>query len=114
MRSYIRQHYNPDLMQELFGSVNMPPQVIDFGMNDIQPGVHYTVLTGFYSRAIYPDAIADSAPFLFWLTHGTKFPAKAHREWIGKFFLGNELFEGKFCLPSDHADLNGKPVNMRH
>lgn len=112
MRTYLRGHYDPYLMEELFGSVNVPPQMIDFGMNDIQPGVHYTILKGFYSRAINPDDIVDAAPFLYWLTHGTKFPARAHREWVQKFFLGNELFEGKFCLPSINPDLDGKPVNM--
>ncbi len=112
MRSFLNQNYDPHLMEELFGNVNIPPQMIDFGMNDIQPGVHYTVLTGFYGRAIYPDAIEDAAPFLYWLTHGTKFPAKAHREWVQKFFLGNELFEGKFCLPSTNPVLDGKPVKM--
>ena len=112
MRSFLRHHYDPHLMEALFGSVNIPPQMIDFGMNDIQPGVHYTVLTGFYSRAIYPEAIEDAAPFLYWLTHGTKFPARAHREWVQKFFLGNELITGTFCLPSVHPELDGKPVNM--
>jgi len=112
MRSFLRQHYDPYLMEELFGSVNIPPQMIEFGMNDIQPGVHYTVLSGFYGRAIYPDAIEEAAPFIYWLTHGTKFPARAHREWVQKFFLGNELFEGTFCLPSSNPDLDGKPVRM--
>ncbi len=112
MRSFIRQNYDAYVMKELFGAVNIPPQVIDFGMNEIQPGVHYTVLSGFYGRAIYPHAIEDSAPFLYWLTHGTKFPAKAHQEWIQKFFLGNQLFEGTYCLPSSNPDLDGKPVNL--
>jgi hypothetical protein len=112
MRSFISQNYDPYIMSELFGSVNIPPQVIDFGMNEIQPGVHYTVLSGFYSRAIYDHAIEDSAPFLFWLTHGTKFPAKAHQDWIQKFFLGNQLVKGTYCLPSTNPDLDGKPVNM--
>jgi poly(3-hydroxyalkanoate) synthetase len=112
MRSFIRQNYDPYLMDELFGAVNIPPQSIDFGMNEIQPGVHYTMLSGFYGRAIYPHAIEDSAPFLFWLTHGTKFPAKAHREWIEKFFMGNQLVEGTYCMPSMNPDLDGKPVDM--
>ncbi|MCX5826938.1 MAG: hypothetical protein NTV58_02920 [Deltaproteobacteria bacterium] len=112
MRSFISQNYDPYIMNELFGSVNIPPQVIDFGMNEIQPGVHYTVLSGFYSRAIYSHAIEDSAPFLFWLTHGTKFPAQAHRDWIQKLFMGNQLVEGTYCLPSTNPDLDGKPVNM--
>ncbi|MDQ5987726.1 MAG: hypothetical protein CSYNP_03471 [Syntrophus sp. SKADARSKE-3] len=112
MREFLRENYNAYLMEELFGSVNIPSQMIDFGMNDIQPGVHYTVLKGFYSRAIYHDAIEDSGPFLYWLTHGTKFPAKAHREWVQRFFLGNELYEGKFRLPSTNAELDGKPIRM--
>ena len=112
MRSFIRQNYDSYVMKELFGAVNIPPQVIDFGMNEIQPGVHYTVLSGFYGRAIYPHAIEDSAPFLFWLTHGTKFPAKAHREWIQNLFLGNQIVEGTYRLPSSVPDLDGEPVNM--
>jgi poly(3-hydroxyalkanoate) synthetase len=67
---------------------------------------------GFYGRATQPHAIEESAPFLYWLTHGTKFPARAHQEWIEKFFLGNQLVEGTYCLPSKIPDLDGKPVNM--
>jgi poly(3-hydroxyalkanoate) synthetase len=111
MRSFLRQHYDAYLMSELFGSVNVPPQMIEFGMNDIQPGVHYTVMTGFYSRAIHPNAIEDAAPFLYWLTHGTKFPARAHRDWV-QLFLTDPICEGKFCLPSTIPELDGKPVNM--
>ena len=113
MRSFIRQHYDPDLISELFGSVNVPPQIVDFGMNEIQPGVHYTVLSGFYGRAIYSHAIEDSAPFLYWLTHGTKFPIRAHREWISLFFLGNELAKGTYRLPSTVPELDGQPVDMK-
>jgi hypothetical protein len=111
MRSFIRQNYDAYLMDELFGSVNVPPQMIEFGMNEIQPGVHYSVMTGFYGRAIYDNAIEDAAPFLYWLTHGTKFPARAHREWI-QLFLTNPIVEGKFCLPSTNPKLDGKPVDM--
>ncbi len=111
MRSFIRQYYDTHLMYELFGSVNVPPQMIEFGMNEIQPGVHYTVMTGFYGRAIYDNALEDAAPFLYWLTHGTKFPARAHREWI-QLFLTNPIVEGKFCLPSTIPKLDGKPVDM--
>jgi poly(3-hydroxyalkanoate) synthetase len=111
MRSFIRQNYDAYLMDGLFGSVNIPPQMIEFGMNEIQPGVHYTVMTGFYGRAIYDNAIEDAAPFLYWLTHGTKFPARAHREWI-HLFLTNPIVEGKFCLPSLIPELDGKPVDM--
>jgi poly(3-hydroxyalkanoate) synthetase len=111
MRSFIRQNYDANLMDKLFGSVNVPPQMIEFGMNEIQPGVHYSVMTGFYGRAIYDNAIEDAAPFLYWLTRGTKFPAKAHREWI-QLFLTNPIVEGKFCLPSTIPKLDGKPVDM--
>ncbi len=112
MRSFIRGNYDPGVMNKLFGSVNIPPQSIDFGMNEIQPGVHYMVLSGFYERAVQPGAIEDSAPFLYWLTHGTKFPAAAHRDWIGKFFLGNELVKGTYRLPSTVPALDGQPVDM--
>jgi poly(3-hydroxyalkanoate) synthetase len=112
MRSFIRGSYDPDIMNRLFGSVNIPPQTIDFGMNEIQPGVHYTVLSGFYGRAVQTGAIEDSAPFLYWLTHGTKFPAAAHRQWIGKLFLGNELVKGTYRLPSTVPGLDGQPVDM--
>jgi poly(3-hydroxyalkanoate) synthetase len=111
MRSFIRQYYDAYLMDGLFGSVNIPPQMIEFGMNEIQPGVHYTVMMGFYGRAIYDNAIEEAAPFLYWLTHGTKFPARAHREWIN-LFLTNPIVEGKFCLPSSIPKLDGKPVDM--
>ncbi|MEN6466503.1 MAG: alpha/beta hydrolase [Syntrophaceae bacterium] len=112
MRDVIRQELDTHLMAQLFGESNVAPQVIEAGMNEIQPGVQYTVYMGFYARAHVPGAIEDSIPFLYWLTHGSKFPAKAHREWIGKFFLGNELYEGKYVLPSTVPELDGKPVNM--
>jgi len=112
MRDTIRDDYDPDLMNELFGKLNVPSQVIEMGMHEIQPGVQYYVLSGFYSRAPFPDAIMDSAPFLYWLTHGTNFPIKAHTEWISKFFLGNQLYKGEYCLPSKIKELDGKPVDM--
>lgn len=111
MRSFIRQYYDAHLMDGLFGNVNIPPQMIEFGMNEIQPGVHYTVMMGFYGRAIYDNAIEEAAPFLYWLTHGTKFPARAHREWI-HLFLTNPIVEGKFCLPSTNPKFDGQPVDM--
>lgn len=111
MRSFIRRYYDSYLMDELYGSVNIPPQMIEFGMNEIQPGVHYTVMMGFYGRAIHDQAFEEAAPFLYWLTHGTKFPARAHREWI-RIFLTNPIVEGNFCLPSTIPELDGKPVNM--
>lgn len=112
MREIIRQELDRGLMQELFGESNIAPQVIEAGMNEVQPGVQYTVYMGFYARAHITGAVEDSVPFLYWLTHGTKFPAKAHREWIEKFFLGNQLVEGTYVLPSTVAELDGKPVNM--
>jgi len=112
MRSLIRGSYDPLLMNELFGAVNIPSQVIEAGMNDIQPGVQYTVILGFYGRAEIVDAITDAAPFLYWLTHGTKFPVKAHAQWIQNIFIDNQIYEGNYCLPSANPKFDGKPVNM--
>jgi poly[(R)-3-hydroxyalkanoate] polymerase subunit PhaC len=112
MRDVIRHNYDALVMKELFGDVNIPPQVIEAGMNEIQPGVQYTVSLGFYARAHDPHAVQDSAPFLYWLTHGTRFPARAHRDWIEKIFMDNQIYEGKYCLPSANPDFDGKPVNM--
>jgi poly(3-hydroxyalkanoate) synthetase len=112
MRSIIRGSYDPALMKELFGQVNIPSQVIESGMNEIQPGVQYTVVLGFYGRAEIGGAIEDSAPFLYWLTHGTKFPVTAHAQWIQNIFMDNQIWEGKYCLPSTNSKLDGKPVNM--
>jgi len=113
IRTLIRRDYDPYLMKELFGAVNIPPQIIEAGMNEIQPGVQYTVVLGFYGRAVSREAILDAAPFLFWLTRGTKFPIHCHIEWIQKIFLGNEIFEGKYALPSANPKFDGKPVNMK-
>lgn len=112
MRGAIRKNYSRSVMNGLFDSVNIPPQVIEFGMNEIQPGVRYNVKKGFYERAMYDGAIRDSADFLYWLSHGTRFAAKAHSEWIENIFLGNQIFEGKYILPSKNPDFDGKPVNM--
>lgn len=112
MRSLIRANYDPLLMNELFGEVNIPPQVMEAGMNEIQPGVQYTVILGFYGRAEVLGAIEDSVPFLFWLTHGTKFPVTAHMQWIQNVFIDNQIYEGKYCLPSLNPELDNKPVNM--
>jgi len=112
IREVIRRGYDPVIMDQLFGPVNIPPQVIDSGMNEIQPGVQYTVSLGFYGRVQIPHAAKDAAPFLYWLTHGTRFPAKAHREWIERVFMGNEIAEGKYRLPSSVPELDGKPVDM--
>jgi poly(3-hydroxyalkanoate) synthetase len=112
IRTLIRRDYDPYLMKELFGAVNIPPQVIEAGMNEIQPGVQYNVVLGFYGRAEMKESIADSAPFLYWLTHGTKFPVNAHIQWIQNIFIGNQVYEGKYCLPSSNPKFDGKPVNM--
>ncbi len=112
MRKVIRAQYNLLLMQELFGDVNIPPQIIDIGMQEIQPGVQYYICSGFYGRAGFEGAIRDSAPFVYWLTHGTKFAAKAHREWLSNIFIGNQICTGEYRLASSVPDLDGKPVNM--
>lgn len=112
MRKVIREQYEPELMKELFGRVNIPSQVIEAGMQDIQPGVQYTVASGFYGRALFPGAIEDAAPFVYWLHHGTKFPARAHREWLYQFFIGDSLYSHAFRLSSTVPELDGKPVDL--
>lgn len=112
VREIIRQDYDAHVMKELFEDVNVPVQVIEAGMNQTQFGVRYHVVHGFFDRAISPSAIEDSAHFLFWLTHGKMFPAQAHREWIQKVYIENQIYEGRFCLPSTVPELDGKPVNM--
>ncbi|MBF0411433.1 MAG: hypothetical protein HQK70_01830 [Desulfamplus sp.] len=112
MRQVIKDDYDEVLMAEMYGEVNVPPQIISVGMNEIQHGVQYNVASGFYSRASFPGAIEDSAPFLYWLTHGTKFGSKAHREWIRNIFIENQIYRQTYCLPSSEPHLDGKPVNM--
>lgn len=112
MRQVIKDDYDEVLMEEMYGQVNVPPQIISVGMNEIQHGVQYNVASGFYSRASFPGAIEDSAPFLYWLTHGTKFGSKAHREWIRLIFMENRIYNQTYCLPSTEPHLDGKPVNM--
>jgi poly(3-hydroxyalkanoate) synthetase len=112
MRTVIRRHYDRELMDELFGAVNIPPQVIEAGMQEIQPGVRYSVPFGFFARALRREALQDSAPFLYWLTHGTRFPARAHREWLQNVYLDNQIARNKFCLPSTVAELDGQPVDL--
>ncbi|HQK99672.1 MAG TPA: hypothetical protein PK090_02805 [Smithellaceae bacterium] len=112
IRSLIRRDYDPALMKELFGAVNIPSQIIEAGMNEIQPGVQHNVMMGFYGRAESLDAIRDSAPFLYWLTHGTRFPINAHIRWITDVFIGNKIFEEDFPLPSSIPELDGRPVDM--
>ena len=112
IRRLIRRDYDPFLMKELFGAVNIPPQVIEAGMNEIQPGVQYTVVLGFYGRAQQREAITDAAPFLYCLTRGTKFPVTAHVQWIQNVFIGNQIYEGTYCLPSTNPKFDGRPANM--
>lgn len=112
MRDIIRKHYDPAVMNSFFGECNVPPQTIELGMHGIQPGVSYSVAEGFYARASYPGAIDDAAPFLHWLHQGTRFAAHAHQEWIQRIVLGNELWEGRYCLPSKYPQLDGQPVDM--
>jgi poly(3-hydroxyalkanoate) synthetase len=112
MRQVIDKHYSKALMTELYGHVNVPSQLIEAGMNEIQPGVRYSVVSGFFSRAAIAGAIEDAAPFLYWLTHGTHFASKAHSEWIEKIFVGNQIEKGEYCLPSSNPELDGKPVRM--
>ncbi len=112
MRNVIRVDYDLYLMNEMYGSVNVPPQIIEVGMNEIQPGARYYVRSGFYSRAGVPGAIHDAAPFFYWLTHGTKFGSQAHAEWIKKMFVENQLYTNTFTLSSTRPELDGKPVDM--
>ncbi|WP_207063832.1 hypothetical protein [Motiliproteus sp. SC1-56] len=112
MRDVIRTWYDGELMKAMFGRSNVPPQVIEVGMNLIQPGVRYTVTRGFFERATSRKAIEDAAPFLNWLLHGTRFPAKAHRQWIADIFMGNRIWKGTYCLPSTIPELDGQPVDM--
>lgn len=112
MRRVIRRQYDGRFMYELFGETNIPPPIIESGMHEIQPGVQYNITAGFYIRATHLSDIRDSAPFLYWITHGTKFPTRAHREWVTWFFLENRVFEGKHRMPSTDPRLDGKPVNM--
>src|SRR5690554_3015152 len=112
MRDVIREHYSSEVMKTFYAGSNVPPQTIEVGMHAIQPGVAFSVAEGFYARANFPGAIDDAAPFMHWLNSGTRFPARAHREWIQKIFLDNEIWEGKYTLPSKYPELDGKPVNM--
>ncbi len=78
-------------------------------MKTRQPGVQHTVVLGFYGRAELK--IAGAARFAAgW--PGTKFPVSAHVQWIQNIFIGNQVYEGKYCLPSFNPQFDGKPVNM--
>ena len=108
----IGKFYDPDIMKTLYADVNVPVQVIETGMNQTQFGVHYYVASGFYQRATSLKEIKASAHFFYWLTHGTMFPARMHREWIQRVFVENQIYKGCFCLPSDNPELDGRPVDM--
>ncbi len=108
----IDKYYSNDIMKELYEDVNVPVQVIETGMNQTQFGVHYYVASGFYQRATSLNEIKSSAHFFYWLTHGTMFPARMHREWIQKVFVENQIYEGHFRLPSDNPTFDNQPVDM--
>ncbi len=112
MRQLLRDTYDPQFMEVLFGNVNIPPQLIEEGMQVTQPGVRYSVPMGFFARAIKKESIDDAAPFLYWLLHGSRFPARAHREWIKRFYVEDQIARGTYCLPSIVPELNGKPVRL--
>jgi len=112
MQEVIKTIYDPKIIGKLFNRVNVPPAVIQEGLNEIQPGSFYKTLKGFYERSFSREMIRDAASFLYWIYHGTKFPTKAHTEWVKLFFMENQLFENKLCMPSSVEELNGKPVNM--
>jgi hypothetical protein len=108
----IRQGHDGELIEDLFGDVNIPVQVIEAGMNQTQLGVQYHVTSGFYNRALNFEAIEDSAPFFYWLSHGRMFPARAHKQWIQQVFKENRIFKGQFALPSSEPSLDDQPVRM--
>ncbi len=112
MRELIRNSYNKALLSHMFEGVNIPPQLIEAGMHQIQPGVRYTVCRGFYERATVEGAIEDAAPFLNWLNHGTRFPLRAHQEWIQRVFIDNQIYNGQYPLSSSIPELDGQPVDM--
>ena len=37
---------------------------------------------------------------------------EAHKEWIQKIFLENQIYRGEFCLPSTEPELDGQPARM--
>ncbi|PCI29793.1 MAG: hypothetical protein COB67_03340 [SAR324 cluster bacterium] len=113
MRAFINGCYDPLVIDELFGETNIPSQVIDAGMEEAQPGVQYTTNLGFFSRAFDRQTLRESAPFVYWLTHGIRFPIQAHREWIQSIYLDNQIFNGTYCLPSGVPQLHDKPVDMK-
>jgi poly(3-hydroxyalkanoate) synthetase len=112
MQKVIKTIYDPKIIEKLFKGVNVPAAVIQEGLNEIQPGSFYKIVKGFYERSFSQEMIRDAASFLYWIYHGTKFPTKTHTEWTKLFFIENQLFENKLCLPSPLEKLNGKPVNM--
>lgn len=112
MRKVIRNDYDPTLIAEMYGGVGVPPQIIDAGMNEIQPGVRYFVRRGFYQRAGKAEALLETAPFFYWLTHGTRFGTRSHLAWIGDLFMGSAIEKGGYRLSSPIPALNDQPVSM--
>lgn len=112
MREVIRHDYDPALIAEMYAGVGVPPQIIDAGMNEIQPGVRYFVRRGFYQRGGKAEEILEAAPFFYWLTHGTRFGTRSHLSWIGDLFMGSALEKGRYRLPSKVPALNGQAVSM--
>ena len=112
MRDVIRHDYDPDLIAEMYGGVGVPPQIIDAGMNEIQPGVRYFVRRGFYQRAGKAEELLEAAPFFYWLTHGTRFGTRSHLTWIGDLFMDSAIEKGTYPLSSPVPELHGKPVSM--
>tara|TARA_B100000953_G_scaffold53864_2_gene41834 strand:+ start:57096 stop:59138 length:2043 start_codon:yes stop_codon:yes gene_type:complete len=112
MRDIIRQSYNEFGMRLFYGHSNVSPYAISSGMYGIQPGVEESTPEGFFSRADHPGAIEDAGPFLKWLYSGTRFPAKAHRQWIRRVYMDNQIWRGEYCMSSIYPELDGKPADM--
>lgn len=112
MRDVIRRGYDADLMATFFGRINVPSEIIELGMQEIQPGVAYYLAMGTYGRAVTREGIRDSAEFLYWLHHGTPFPGSAHPQWIRWVFMENRIEEGKFSLPSRNFEFDGIPPRL--
>ena len=113
MRDVIRHDYDPALIAEMYGGVGVPPQIIDAGMNEIQPGVRYFVRRGFYQRAGKAEELLEAAPFFYWLTHGTRFGTRSHLTWIGDLFMGSAIEKGEYPLSSPVPELHDQPVSMK-
>jgi hypothetical protein len=66
------------MISGIFEGVNIPPQLIEASMHQIQSGVRYTISRCFYERASFEGVIEDAAPFLNELNNGTRFPARLY------------------------------------